>query len=353
MTQRLPPGWNAGNAVSPVMHRYGGSRARQKLTSASGGNYSEFLMKMRRAVSATAAIVLMLGAATVLSAQSQVVDLWPGVAPGSEHWTQKEAEYSAGPGKDIRNVVKPTITVYLPPAGTGAGSAVVVAPGGAFTHLAWENEGTKVAEWLQSHGTAAFLLKYRLVDTGTDQEFAQAQAELTKALPSGKRPAAPMRGGIPAMDNPVVHMSVADSLKAIEAVRARAAEWHIDPNKLGIVGFSAGGWAAVMTGIDHTAANRPDFIAAIYPCCLNPNEAVNAGNLKVPADAPPLFLLNAGDDPISASTPTLYMTWRTAKLPAELHTFVAGGHGFGMAPHNRPTDDWIRLFGDWLRYEKF
>src|SRR6185437_4815663 len=116
--------------------------------------------------------------------------------------------------------------------------------------------------------------------------------------PSGGAPARPAgtpppRGGIPSMDNPVVHMSVTDSLKAIEVVRSRAAEWHIDPQKIGIMGFSAGGWAAIMTGIEHTAVNRPDFIAAIYPCCFNPNNPQNASNLKIPDDAPPLFLLNA------------------------------------------------------------
>jgi len=155
------------------------------------------------------------------------------------------------------------------------------------------------------------------------------------------------------MDNPVVHMSVTDSLKAIEIVRSRAAEWQIHPDKIGILGFSAGGWASIMTGIEHTSASRPDFIAAIYPCCFNANNTLNATNIKVPDDAPPLFLLNAYDDGISASTSSLYLAWRTAKRPAELHVYAAGGHGFGMAKHNRPIDNWIERFADWLHYQNF
>lgn len=291
---------------------------------------------------------------TALPAQSKVIYLWPEGAPGSEHWTQKETEYMFGPWKEVRNVTKPSITLFLPPAQQATGTAVVVAPGGAFTHLAWENEGTKVGEWLQAHGVAAFVLKYRLVDTGTDEEYAKAQAELMQALRNRGPHAGPLPHGlIPSMNNPVVQMSVTDSLKAIETVRSRAAEWHVDPNKIGIMGFSAGGWAAVMTGLQHTAANRPDFIAGIYPCCFNSPNPINASTIRVPGDAPPLFLLNAADDPISAASPSLFMDWRAARKPAEIHSFVAGGHGFGMAIRQRPTDNWIELFYKWLRYEKF
>jgi acetyl esterase/lipase len=318
-----------------------------------------------RTRSAATALALMLGAAAVPHAQNNVIFLWPNGAPGSENWTQKEAAYKmAFSGQtEVRNVVKPSITPYLPPAGEATGTAVVVAPGGAFRVLAWENEGIMVAEWLQRHGVAAFLLKYRLVDTGTDEEFAQAQAAMTAAMgrrgqgPDAGRGAgapvaagrggAPARGGIPTMDNPVVAMSVTDSLKAIEVVRTRAAEWHIDPAKIGIIGFSAGGWASVMTGIQHTAANRPNFVGAIYACCFN------ATNIKVPDDAPPIFLLHAYDDGISASSPTLFLAWKAANKPAELHTFAAGGHGFGMSKHSSPTDGWIERFTDWLHYQKF
>ena len=141
-------------------------------------------------------------------------------------------------------------------------------------------------------------------------------------------------------------MAAADGLKAIEVARQHAAEWHIDPAKVGIMGFSAGGYVAVQAGADHTAANRPAFVGAIYACCEN------AAEVKVPDDAPPTFFLNAANDPISASSVALFQAWRAAGKPAELHTFASGGHGFGMQTHNQPTDGWIERFGDWLRYRK-
>jgi acetyl esterase/lipase len=326
--------------------------------------------------SAAAVVALLLAAAAALPAQNNVIPLWPNGAPGSENWTQKEIEYtSARSGlKEIRNVVKPSITVYLPPAESATGTAVVVAPGGAFRVLAWESEGTMVAEWLQRHGVAAFLLKYRLVDTGTAEEFAQAENAMGGGAGRGGRGAdagrgagapaaagrgaapsrggAPVRGGIPSMDSPIVAMSVTDSLKAIEVVRARATEWKIDPAKVGIIGFSAGGWASVMAGIQHTAANRPSFVGAIYACCFNPPNPLNATNIKVPDDAPPAFFLHAYDDFISASSPTLFLAWQAAKRPAELHSLAAGGHGFGLVKHNLPSDGWIEPFVSWLRYQK-
>src|ERR1039457_1799935 len=134
--------------------------------------------KNRRPARAVAvAITGLLIAAAVLPAQTNVVMLWPNGAPGSESWTQKEAEYTVGNSglKAVRNVVKPSITVYLPAAETATGTSVVVAPGGAFRMLSWDSEGTQVADWLQRHGVAGFVLKYRLTDTGTDEEFAKSQ----------------------------------------------------------------------------------------------------------------------------------------------------------------------------------
>jgi len=127
---------------------------------------------------AAAVITGLLLVAAGLPAQTNVVVLWPNGTPGSENWTQKEAEYTVGASglKAVRNVVKPSMTVYLPSPETATGTSVVVAPGGAFRMLSWDSEGTQVADWLQRHGVAAFVLKYRLTDTGTDEEFAQSQA---------------------------------------------------------------------------------------------------------------------------------------------------------------------------------
>lgn len=126
---------------------------------------------------AVASVMGLLLAAGSVQAQTRVMMLWPNGAPGSEEWTRKEVEYPMGNSgaRGVRNVAKPSITVYLPAAGNATGTSVVVAPGGAFRMLSWDAEGTMVADWLQQHGVAAFVLKYRLTDTGTDEEFAQSQ----------------------------------------------------------------------------------------------------------------------------------------------------------------------------------
>jgi acetyl esterase/lipase len=237
--------------------------------------------------------------------------------------------------KAVRNVVKPSITVYLPSAETATGTSVVVAPGGAFRMLSWDSEGTEVADWLQRHGVAGFVLKYRLTDTGTDEEFAQSQARAAGRGTGGPSPQTQIRA-----------MAAADGLRAIEVVRQHAAEWRLDPAKVGIMGFSAGGYVAAQAALDHTAANRPAFVASIYGCCEN------AAEVKVPDDAPPIFFLHAYNDAVSASSPSLFLAWKAFNKPAELHTYGAGGHGFGMPKHDQPTDNWIERFGDWLRYQK-
>jgi acetyl esterase/lipase len=233
---------------------------------------------------------------------------------------------------------------------------VIVAPGGSFTHLSWNSEGTQVAEWLQRHGVAGFVLKYRLTDTGTDEEFAQSQARAAGgpggavgAGGAGRGAAGANAGrgaGGPAPQTQIRAMAAADGLRAIEVVRQHAAEWLLDPAKVGIMGFSAGGYVSAQAALDHTAANRPAFVASIYGCCEN------AAEVKVPDDAPPIFLLHAYNDPVSASSPSLFLAWKAANKPAELHTYAAGGHGFGMPKHDQPTDNWIERFGDWLRYQK-
>jgi len=314
----------------------------------------------RPARAAAAVIAGLLLAAAVLPAQTNVVMLWPNGAPGSESWTQKEAGYTVGNAglKALRNVVKPSITVYLPSAETATGTSVVVAPGGAFRMLSWDSEGTQVADWLQRHGVAALVLKYRLTDTGTDEEFAQSQARAAagRGRAGGAGAGGAGRGapganagrgaGAPGLQTQIRTMAAADGLRAIEVVRQHAAEWRLDPDKVGIMGFSAGGYVAVQAALDHTAATRPNFVGAIYACCEN------AAEMKVPDDAPPTFFLHAYNDPVSASSPSLFLAWKGAQKPAELHTYAAGGHGFGMPKHDQPTDNWIERFGDWLRYQK-
>ena len=261
----------------------------------------------------------------------QVIPLWPGGAPGSEDWTQQEqvSVMPQGGLKVIRNVSQPTLTAYLPDPQIATGTAVIVCPGGAFHFLAYEHEGTQVAAWLNAHGIAAFMLKYRLIPTSDN--FA---AEVQERLADREKMAGPMR-----MLAPLI---LADSQQAVRLVRQRAAEWRIAPDRIGVMGFSAGGAVTMAVTLDHDASSRPDFAAPIY--------AAHFGEIPVPADAPPLFLVHASDDPlIPASISTaIYGAWQAAGRSAELHIYAHGGHGFGMNKLGLPMDGWIERFGDWL-----
>src|SRR5262245_60862382 len=276
--------------------------------------------------------LLVASIAVPAAAQTTVVPLWPGAAPGSESWTQKEATYGERGNGHVRNVVTPSLTLYLPTTATATGAAVIIAPGGGFRWLAWEKEGTLVAEWLQKRGVAALVLKYRLNDTGTEEQFQQSGG----------------RGGSTALPAAQIQaIALADGRQAMKVARQHAAEWHVDPAKIGVMGFSAGGYIAVTMAIDHDAATRPDFSGAIYTCCMS--SPVPAG----PADAGPLFIASAANDPISSTAgPALFSAWTAAKKPAEIHIYSAGGHGFGMSTLNLPSDTWIDRFGDWLRTQK-
>lgn len=259
--------------------------------------------------------------------------IWPGDAPGSEGWQQQELEaQSDGIGiRVVRNVARPTLTAYLPDAARATGTAAVVCPGGAFHFLAIEHEGTQVASWLNARGIAAFVLRYRLVETPpADDDFRQAMAATFAD-----------RDQLDAQIAPVKGMVIADGLQALRVVRQRAAEWGVAPERTGIMGFSAGGYVAAGAALRYDAASRPSFAAPIYPAPIDSDAA--------PPDAPPLFLAMASDDEmaVGASLPLLAQ-WRAAGRPAELHIYAAGGHGFGMNTQGLPSDAWIERFGEWL-----
>jgi acetyl esterase/lipase len=277
-------------------------------------------------------------------AQQPVIPIWPGVAPGSETWTQKEVEYlDSGKRKMIRNVVQPTLTAYLPNRSRSNGTAVIICPGGGFRFHSWDSEGTEVAKWLVDRGVTAFVLKYRLLDTGATQEefqksldvlFGRRVSRFDDNDPVARQKEEADRKAIPLL-------AAADGRQALKIVRQRAAEWGVAPNRIGIMGFSAG--AAVTMGVvmDHTAENRPDFAAAIY--------GGSTGNAPIPADAPALFILVADDDVgAAAGSAKLYFEWKAAGKSAELHIYSKGGHGFGMNRRGLPVDSWIERFGDWL-----
>jgi len=281
-------------------------------------------------------------------AQSQVIPVWPGVAPGSESWTQKEETTTLPPlaegGPLVRNITQPTLTVFLPSPQVANGTAVIVCPGGGFHFLSWASEGTKVATWLSAHGIAAFVLKYRLVDTGPTQE--DFQKAVTALLSELAKPGSATSGGSAHESiHKVIPLAVADGQQAMKVVRSRASEWNIDPNRIGMMGFSAGGIVTMGVLTQADAGSRPNFAAPIYGAGIVEDETV-------PSVAVPLFILCASDDPLAATgSVATYSKWKAAGYPVELHMYAKGGHGFGMNKQGLPTDHWIERFGDWLEEE--
>lgn len=274
----------------------------------------------------------------LLPAQQKVIQLYKGAAPGSESWTWNEAENddNAWKTKAVYNVSHPTLTVFAPDSGSSTGTAVIIAPGGAFHALSINSEGFDVARWLVRKGVTCFVLKYRLARSLTTDPVAEMTA----------------KWGKPDFNDAIkatVPLSVADGKAAIAYVRAHAAEYGVDPHKIGIVGFSAGGTVAASAAFNYTAENRPDFVAPVYP--FFPPEMVT----NIPADAPPMFIAAATDDGLNLAphSANLYQQWLTAKKSAEIHMYSKGNHGFGMRVQHLPSDTWIERFSDWLSVNNF
>src|SRR3954470_5343738 len=259
------------------------------------------------------------------SASAQTINIWPGVAPGSEHWTQKELTIPNTPvGTVIMNVVTPTITAYLPPRGKATGSGIIIAPGGAFVALAISLEATELAQWLQQRGIAAFVLKYRTVEKKTS--------------------------GIPDMDmDPAGRYGIADGIQALKVVRQRAREWGISPNRVGFIGFSAGGMVASGALLQRDSSARPDFAALIYGAPFG-----NGAMPIIPAGLPPIFMAWAQDDNVAlAPVRKFYAALVAAGDKPEAHVFAKGGHGFGMKKQGTSSDHWVDDFYNWLQSQGF
>lgn len=282
-------------------------------------------------------LFLFLSAIVFNSYAQRVIPLYEGKAPGTESWTwgEQESVNNAFKTRTVYNVSQPTLTAYLPKPELATGTAVIVAPGGAFHILSIDSEGVEVAKWLNSRGVAAFVLKYRLVRSLTDNPV----AELMPKMQDFKK--------LDEENAPVVEMAVADGKKAIEYVRTHAKELDILPNQIGIMGFSAGGALTLGVALSYSAANRPDFIAPIYP------KTDIFGEINVPADAPPAWICAASDDQLGFAphATALYNAWIAAKKIAELHMYQKGGHGFGMNKQKIPTDTWYERFGDWMKLQ--
>ncbi|HET9161218.1 MAG TPA: dienelactone hydrolase family protein [Caulobacteraceae bacterium] len=249
-----------------------------------------------------------------------------------------EAISGAVGDRSIHNVSEPTLTPYLPAPGKATGAGVIVAPGGAFDFLSWDNEGTRVAERLADAGVAAFVLKYRLNQTPADEEAFRAYV---LKLIVGLAAQPPEQGFITRPISKGETMAAEDAAAAVRLVRARSKEWGIAPGRVGFLGFSAGAFTTTNVASDPDLKNRPDFIGVIY------------GGARKPADAasPPAFLAIAADDGLVSPAGNLEMfrSWTAAKRPVELHVYEKGGHGFGTVTKNLTTDLWFEEFIAWMR----
>jgi acetyl esterase/lipase len=232
----------------------------------------------------------------------------------------------------VYNVSKPSLTVFEPTPGTSNGTAVVVCPGGGFHFLSMKNEGYDVARWLNERGITAFVLKYRLVHCLTDNPMMEFSSKGPNTEKFNKE------------IEPEVAMAIADGKKAISFVRTHADEYGVSTDKIGIMGFSAGGTVATGVTFTYSDENRPDFSAPVYPY------VGSFGDPPVPEDAPPVFIVAASDDffGFHLHCTELYEQWAEAGKSAELHIYSKGGHGFGMNQTGLPVDSWIERFHDWL-----
>ncbi|HEX2584676.1 MAG TPA: alpha/beta hydrolase [Steroidobacteraceae bacterium] len=263
------------------------------------------------------------------------IPIWPGDAPDVVSNPKEESSDSGG---GAFNVSKPTMTVYSP-TDNNTGVAMIVFPGGGYQSLAMKGEGTDICDWLTSRGITCVLLKYRVPDSG------------------------------PTMKNgheyyPPVQTAVQDGQRTISLVRQHATEWKVDPHKVGVIGFSAGGHlaAAVSTrfakrsypaiDVADKLSCRPDFAILVYPGHLwTPGSALTLrSDIQVPGDASPTFIVQAEDDPVDPvkHSLTYYAALQKAGVPAEMHLYAEGRHAFGMWLKNKPISQWPVLVEQWL-----
>jgi acetyl esterase/lipase len=265
-----------------------------------------------------------------IPAQPDAIELGTGPLPGA---TTPESWHRQYGSRFARNVAVATLTPFLPDPARATGAAVVVAPGGGFRTLSMENEGWDVARALAARGVAAFVLKYRLIQTPADMPgFERAMREMF----SGTARAAPPD---PAQAMANLAPQLADARAAFALIRARAAQWRVDPERVGMVGFSAGAMLTMATTLSGNDAN-PAFIGNIYGP-LAP--------MTVPAGAPPMFVALAADDPLFGRGGFgLIDSWRAANRPVEFHLYEQGGHGFGMYPKETTSTGWFDAFVRWM-----
>lgn len=264
-------------------------------------------------------------------AQPNAIPLDTGTLPGA---TAKESWHSQYGSTFTRNVTDATLTPFLPDPAKANGTAVIVAPGGGFRTLSMSNEGWDVARALADRGVAAFVLKYRLNQTPADMAgFERSMREMFSGTAPRPRPA-------PGAAASALAPQIADANAAFALIRSRAGEWKVDPNRIGMIGFSAGAMLTMATTLSNGPA-RPAFIGDVY----GPLAAMG----PVPADAPPLFVAIAADDPFFANSGFgLIESWKAAKRPVEFHLYEQGGHGFGMYQKPTTSTGWFDAFARWM-----
>ena len=269
-------------------------------------------------------MVRLLAIVAALTIAPQTVPIWNGAAPGSQNWTQHETIVPNTPmGTVAFNVVTPTLTAYLPDPKKATGTGVIVAPGGACIALTLSLEGETLARELQKRGIAAFVLAYRTMEK---------------------------RGqGIPPDLNEDVacKWGMADGIQAVKVVRERAVAWHISPQKIGFIGFSAGGMVASAAVLQADAAARPNFAGFVYGGPLVSMPAI-------PQNLPPIFMAWAQDDPqVLDQVNAFYAALRASGAKPEAHIYSAGGHGFGMKHQGTTSDRWFGDFYAWMQAQGF
>lgn len=285
----------------------------------------------------------------VHSAEPEMLELWTGAVP-SPSGNQGPEKVVMSPSLDrkqvevtestrmVTGVTRPCIAVYRAPAERNTGTAMIICPGGGYWNLYWQLEGEEVAAWLNSIGVTGIILKYR-VPRGPDEP---------KTEPAWR--------------------PLLDAQRAVSLVRSKSREWGIDPKRIGIGGFSAGGHLALSTAIRFTKRSyeaaddvdrvscRPDFVVAAYSGYLKAKEKLElASGLQAPSGAPPAFLVHGGEDIISSPEHSvlMYLAFKQAGVPAELHVYAGAAHDFGVRPGDRSCSTWTSACVEWLRAQGF
>lgn len=278
-------------------------------------------------------LVLVMACVTARAAEPAPMNLWPGKAPGEADDSAPEQVEHSKPGQPtyvkVTNVTRPTLTVFRPDKEKNTGVAVVVCPGGGYSALMMDYEGEDVARWLNTLGVTGVVLKYRV----------------------------PARRGVPRY-----LPALQDAQRAMSVVRSRAKEWDLDPARVGMLGFSAGGHltAAASTNFDKRVYDsvdaadqvscRPDFAVVIYPGgVVEKGKDQLSPEIRVSGQTPPTFIVQATDDRVNPENSVfLYLALKRANVPVEMHLYAAGGHGFGLRPGDRPANAWPQRCAEWL-----